>query len=56
MVGAVVDDPDSWIDRTADPAAMPICSCSAPSLVQRMLELLEAGPGYKVLELGTGTG
>ncbi|GAA4158246.1 methyltransferase domain-containing protein [Actinomadura keratinilytica] len=88
LVGAVVDDPDSWIDRTADPdrwwqavnddraivtqlddgavdmaaksdadpAAMATCSCSAPSLVSQMLELLDARIGDKVLEIGTGTG
>ncbi|QXJ24259.1 methyltransferase domain-containing protein [Actinomadura graeca] len=88
VVGPVIDDPASWIDRTADPerwwevvhsdtaigvqlddgaidlvaktsadpCAVATSSTSAPHLVAAMLDLLDAGPGDRVLEVGTGTG
>ncbi|WP_067902042.1 methyltransferase domain-containing protein [Actinomadura chibensis] len=88
VVGAVMDDPRSWIDRTADPdrwwatvnsdtaigvqlddgtvdltakteadpCAVATSSTSAPHLVAEMLDLLDARPGHRVLEVGTGTG
>lgn len=88
VVGPVMDDPRSWIDRSADPArwwdavhsdtaigvqlddgaidlaekteadpcAVATSSTSAPHLVAEMLDLLDARPGHRVLEVGTGTG
>ncbi|RFU40839.1 methyltransferase domain-containing protein [Actinomadura logoneensis] len=87
LVGALPDDPASWIDRDLDPAgwlravysdvaigvqlndgaldikdkpgdpfAVATSSCSAPSLVFAMLELLAPAKGDVVLEIGTGTG
>ncbi|WP_165495200.1 methyltransferase domain-containing protein [Actinomadura roseirufa] len=88
VVGPIMDDPASWIDREQDPArwwkvvhsdtaigtqlddgtinltgktsvdpgAMPTSSCSAPLLVAAMLDLLDAHPEDRVLEIGTGTG
>ncbi|GCE02653.1 fibrillarin-like rRNA methylase [Embleya hyalina] len=35
---------------------MPICSCSMPATVRRMMDALGAGPGMRVLKVGTGTG
>lgn len=44
-------------NKTAvDPAAVATSSCSAPHLVAAMLDLLDAQPGNRVLEIGTGTG
>ncbi|WP_251070493.1 methyltransferase domain-containing protein [Streptomyces sp. ISL-96] len=34
----------------------PSCSASAPSIVFRMLDILDVKDGHKVLEIGTGTG
>ncbi|MET8622710.1 methyltransferase domain-containing protein [Kitasatospora sp. NPDC004669] len=36
--------------------ALPSSSASAPSIVFRMLDLLDLAPGMRVLEIGTGTG
>ncbi|GAA3488787.1 methyltransferase domain-containing protein [Streptomyces cremeus] len=44
--GQVADPEDRW----------PSCSASAPSIVFRMLHLLDVSPGQRVLEIGTGTG
>ncbi|TDD59683.1 methyltransferase domain-containing protein [Actinomadura darangshiensis] len=64
------DDPDRWAalvhsddavttqmdDGTADKGVWPTSSCSAPHVVREMLELLDLGPGRRVMEIGTGTG
>lgn len=88
LVGPVMDDAASWIDRrqdpdgwwravhsdtaigtqlddgtidlaaktSVDPAAVATSSSSAPHRVAEMLDLLNAGPGHRVLDVGTGTG
>jgi protein-L-isoaspartate O-methyltransferase len=46
-------------DGAADPAidrGAPTCSLSAPCVVLPFLQLLDARPGDRVLEIGTGTG
>ncbi|GHF38897.1 protein-L-isoaspartate O-methyltransferase [Streptomyces mashuensis] len=39
-----------------DVSAFPSSSASAPSIVARMLSMLDPRPGQRVLEIGTGTG
>jgi protein-L-isoaspartate(D-aspartate) O-methyltransferase len=39
-----------------DAQGMPLSSSSQPAMMASMLELLEAAPGHRVLEVGAGTG
>jgi protein-L-isoaspartate(D-aspartate) O-methyltransferase len=40
----------------SDPRGVPISSSSQPAIMARMLEQLDARPGHRVLEIGTGSG
>ncbi|MFE7591967.1 methyltransferase domain-containing protein [Kitasatospora sp. NPDC057512] len=61
IAAAYTDEPVvTQIDDGQEPEdlsdALPSSSASAPSIVFRMLELLDLTPGMRVLEIGTGTG
>jgi protein-L-isoaspartate(D-aspartate) O-methyltransferase len=48
-----------WNDGATDGpdrARVPTCSCSMPATVRQMLDALDARPGMRILEVGTGTG
>ncbi|WP_342673471.1 methyltransferase domain-containing protein [Streptomyces sp. ICBB 8177] len=65
-------DPDAWYEYAdsdepittqwdggrpdGQPGTVPTSSCSAPSVVFRMLDDLDLADGMRVLEIGTGTG
>ncbi|UCM88262.1 methyltransferase domain-containing protein [Streptomyces marincola] len=52
----VVTQWDDGVHAGASPGRVPTSSASAPSLVAAMLAALDAEPGMRVLEVGTGTG
>ncbi|MGH3909902.1 MAG: protein-L-isoaspartate O-methyltransferase family protein [Pseudonocardiaceae bacterium] len=47
---------DHALVLTADPSGRPTSTISQPSMVALMLEQLGAGPGHRVLEVGTASG
>jgi protein-L-isoaspartate(D-aspartate) O-methyltransferase len=54
-----VDIEDAYQDRaiiTAHRDDVAISSISQPRIVAEMLDMLDIGPGHRVLEIGTGTG
>ena len=53
---AIVTQFDDGATSWPDPGWCPSCSASAPSVVAGMLTALDARPGQRVLEIGTGTG
>ena len=61
MPWSTVDDLDrvyspETLITDIDPAGIAVSSSTKPDLMARMLELLDARPGHRVLEVGTGTG
>ncbi len=47
---------DRAIVTRRDAGGEPLSSSSQPAIMARMLEMLDAGPGQRVLEIGAGTG
>ncbi|MCC9312159.1 methyltransferase domain-containing protein [Kitasatospora sp. RB6PN24] len=52
----IVTQWDDGLHHGAEPGTVPTSSASMPSLVASMLDGLQAEPGMRVLEQGTGTG
>ena len=51
--------PEDQHDRADDDAPLPIghgATCSQPTTVVHMLDALDAGPGHRVLDVGSGSG
>jgi protein-L-isoaspartate O-methyltransferase len=53
---AIVTQWDNGDHTGRDPGTTPTCSASKPTIVALMLADLDASPGHKVLDVGTGTG